>query len=314
MSQANQYYQILAMDARGNVTQHDQHGIEVIKAYDDARGWQDSVQATVLAGATVLQDLSFSFDAVGNLTSRTDASRKAGGGYKNATENFGYDDLNRLLTVTGAGPNLTMTYDATGNITNKTGVGSYSYNSTQPHAVDSAGGTSYSYNGNGSMTGGDGRTIQYSVFNKPTYMGKSGKTVDIAYGPSRDRFRRVDNANQSSEVETHYLGYVERIYKPGGVVETKRYIDGEVIVSITEGSGAPVTTISVLLKDHLGSTHLLVSDAGLIQQAMSFDAWGQRRLDDDYGAMSLSQIVNFDTSITKRGFAGHEKRLRTHAS
>jgi hypothetical protein len=77
-------------------------------------------------------------------------------------------------------------------------VGSYSYGA-RPHAVTSAGGVTYSYDANGSQESGDGRTIGYGVFNKPVSITRGSRSVQIHYGPNRERYRRIDDLGQSSE-------------------------------------------------------------------------------------------------------------------
>jgi len=66
---------------------------------------------------------------------------------------FAFDGLDHRpgSTLTGVGTNLAVGYDALGNITSKTGAGSYDYTTaqtgcsyyghSQPHAVRNAGGT-----------------------------------------------------------------------------------------------------------------------------------------------------------------------------
>ena len=210
-----------------------------------------------------------------------------------------------------------MSYDALGNITSKlayttlgatdtnANVGSYSYGS-RPHAVTSAGSTNYVYDANGSMISGDGRSIAYTVHNKPTSIVRGSSTVNVYYGPNRNRYKRIDNLNQSSESETHYLGNVEWIFKPGNVVVTKRYLDGEAIETKTDTSGSVVVETHYLLKDHLGSTHLITDSIGVIVQGQSFDPFGRRRQDVDFDSISNASTWTFDTSFTTRGFTGHE--------
>ena len=76
---------------------------------------------------------------LGNLETRTDAT-----GMKALTERFTYDNLNRLTSsqVTGQTA-MCVSYDAHGNITSKTGVGSYTYGAGNagPHAVITVGST-----------------------------------------------------------------------------------------------------------------------------------------------------------------------------
>jgi len=312
------YYSILAMNARGQVNQMTKGAMTETRQYDPATGRSADVLVQN-PGYQTVQELEFDFDVVGNLTWKRDRSRRQSGTLKNVTETFQYDNLNRLEAVRQGGTlTLAMSYNAFGNITQKrayrhdTGavdanadVGSYSYGA-RPHAVTNAGGVSYTYDANGSQVSGDGRSIGYGVFNKPVSITRGARTVQIHYGPNRERYRRIDDLGQTSETETHYVGSVERIWKPGNVLVTKRYLGGEAIQTRTVSSGSIADDLHYVLKDHLGSMHLITDELGDIVQAQSFDAFGLRRHDDDYLALTLSQRLNFNVSFTTRGFTGHE--------
>src|SRR5690606_9426365 len=123
-------------------------------------------------------------------TERRD-ERVAGG----LTEHFYYDNLNRLDYSTLASPivngvNLDLTYDVTGNITSKTGIGSYAYNSTRPHALtdltrpDNSVAT-FTYDANGNLENGGGKTIEWTSYNYPREVSEGGSTVKFLYGPNR---------------------------------------------------------------------------------------------------------------------------------
>ncbi len=129
-----------------------------------------------------------------------------------------YDGLNRLTSVAGSAP-LSLSYDGLGNVTSKPDVGSYTYGATKPHAVTNAGGVGYGYDANGNLTSGAGRSNAYTVFNKPYSMSQAGHSVSIAYGPERERFRRID-VSGGSTTTTYYLGGFEQIWRPNGISET----------------------------------------------------------------------------------------------
>jgi YD repeat-containing protein len=120
-------------------------------------------------GGPPLQNLSYTYDQVGNLKTIQDALNS------NQKQCFTYDALDRLTkatTSTDSAQSCTTqlgngnydesyTYDPTsGNLSSKAGVG-YTYNAqvscaagsrTIPHAVSAAGANSYSYDCNGNMT------------------------------------------------------------------------------------------------------------------------------------------------------------------
>ncbi|MBX3707646.1 MAG: VCBS repeat-containing protein [Pseudomonadales bacterium] len=289
-------YRITGLDARGQVTGMLKGGIEVNRAYAADTGRLDTLYARN-AGYVTLQDFAFTFDVLGNLTEKNDLRRSLG-------ESYSYDALNRLTAV-GGSASLTVTYNGLGNITSKSNVGSYGYQTggTRPHAVTSAGGVNYTYDANGNQVSGtNGRSVSYAVHNKPVSMSRSGATVTVDYGPNRERFRRID-VQGGSTTTTHYVGSIEKVWRPGGVIQVKRYLDGELIETI-EGS---TRTVEYLLTDHLGSVDVVVNAAGSIVQSMAFDPFGRRRSPTNYAALADSTIWSFDTTRTTRGYTGHEQ-------
>ncbi|MEK6749877.1 MAG: FG-GAP-like repeat-containing protein, partial [Pseudomonadota bacterium] len=89
----------------------------------------NAIQTGDTANPTGIQNLTYAYDRLLNLKLRADK-------IQNIEEVFGYDTYNRLTSVTGAEP-LTLTYDDIGNITYKSNVGYYRYDSARPHAVTS---------------------------------------------------------------------------------------------------------------------------------------------------------------------------------
>ena len=226
------YWKALAQDARGNVTTFRfGNGVESIRTHDAETGRLASAFADDALG-TVVQDLAFTFDSLGNLVQRADSRQ-------GLAETLVYDNLNRVIQSdaltggtapatlailpvsmwTNGGTNVTIdvTYDAIGNILTKTDVGTYAYGETHascltgaagPHAVSSVAGhknATYCYDGNGNLLSGDGRTLTWSAFGKPETIVKGSKQVAISYGPERARFKRVDTDATSTTV-THYIG------------------------------------------------------------------------------------------------------------
>ena len=61
-----------------------------------------------------------------------------------------------------------------------------------------------------------------------------------------------------------------------------------------------------MLHDHLGSPNLIVDQNGQVLQNQSFDAFGQRRDNLTWLPLTGTALTAFDTSITKRGYTGHE--------
>ncbi|GLS25646.1 SpvB/TcaC N-terminal domain-containing protein [Marinibactrum halimedae] len=328
------YYQVVSVDARGNVTQYQfGNGVTTTASYDPSTGMIDTQTASVGSITGKIQELVYDWDTVGNLESRIERS-----GNKNLTETFHYDRINRLdwSQVSGRG-RQNFDYDAFGNITFKTGVGHYRYGSAcasggyGAHAVCALRATSsgsevetFEYDANGNMVAhrnarGDDRTFVYSSFDKPVLIEQGTHVVTFDYGTARNRYRRVDDAN-GDITETLYLGNVEKITKPNGTQQYKRYINGVAVVTIEIGTqnNFEREVTHYLHKDHLGSTDVITDYVGNVIQDMSFDAWGMRREAANWASYSVKDLivmagsyslanVQGNNDITTRGFTGHEQ-------
>ncbi|MCX2783662.1 PQQ-binding-like beta-propeller repeat protein [Microbulbifer thermotolerans] len=307
---AENYYTVLAMDERGNVTEFRQgNGVVTVREYDPATGRLEHQSASLL-GVTQVQDLTYQWDNLGNLDSRRDRS-----GGKDLFEEFQYDGLNRLKSAQVSGRAAqTVDYDGLGNIAYKSDVGDYRYGSQcaegyGPHAVcETSDGVSYHYDANGNMTSdSSGRNLQYSTFDKPLVIEKNGHTTKFQYGPDRSRYLRVDIDSSGKRTETRYIGNVEKITRSDGSREIKRYLPGGAVVTlVTESDGATSRSSRYLHKDHLGSVDVITDASGTVVQAMSFDAWGQRRNAQSWETLIGSELTGFDTGVTTRGYTGHE--------
>ena len=146
--------------------------------------------ATQDSGLTKLQDLSYTFDNIGNVKTLTDAS-PAG----TNTQSFEYDDLYRLTKSTGAGyGTINYQYDPIGNMTQK-GDLTLAYpdaRSVRPHAVKTvirSGQAVYTpiYDNNGNMTQKGSQVLQYDYENRLMQVGSSQTSgavqVQIALKP-----------------------------------------------------------------------------------------------------------------------------------
>ena len=120
------YYEVLESNARGQVSKE---RVDGKPQFVTTRGYENSTGRLLTLNTGSFQNLGVTYDELGNLRSRTDLS--AG---RNLLEKFDeYDVLNRvkkaeLFSGKGVAVSqgvLSMSYSSDGNITSKTGTGSY---------------------------------------------------------------------------------------------------------------------------------------------------------------------------------------------
>ena len=297
------YYKVNAMDARGRISEFTHgNGLVTRHTYDPVTARLNLLETGTLADEILTasaQNLHYAWDDVGNLTQRRDDRRSL-------TEDFlEYDGVNRLVSSQVIGQAVqTVGYDSLGNIKNKPGIGDYIYSGIDagPHAVTSTGdGVTYQYDANGNMkSDSSGRTIEYTVFDKPNKITKGAHVTQFAYGPDRTRYMRVDE-----DAIKIYIGNVEKITRADGTREVKRYINGAAIVTAHYTAAGVKTSESThyLHHDHLGSVDVITNDAGNVIGAMSFDAWGQRRNPTTWASLDAPLA----SSLTDRGYTAHEQ-------
>lgn len=137
------YQTIEKMNAKGGVEKVIYgNGTEELTAYDAESGWVSDIQ--LKRSGAILHDLHYEFDDVGNLTYRKHELASASTTF---AETYSYDDLYRLydrtINITSGGVSLpsgfkltqSTRYDDFGNITSKTGVGTYRYDATNPYRL-----------------------------------------------------------------------------------------------------------------------------------------------------------------------------------
>lgn len=308
---ATEFYRVSSMSPRGQVSSETNGAVATVRQYAGITGRLEEIRSTV--GLANVQLLNYGYDTLGNLESRRDRS-----GGKDVTETFGYDDLNRLTSQqVGGQAAVVVAYDSFGNVKSKTGVGTYSYgsgsNGAGPHAVTtvtpaSGPAATFSYDANGNNVSGESRSLQYTTFDKPHEITRFGHKTELSYDPDRAYYKRVDTTGSNQVTTTVYIGNVERVTKPDGSIQLRRYLPGNALLTQTYNSGGVLQEGSTryLLKDHLGSLDVIVDHTGAVQQAQSFDAWGLRRDAGTWASLGISQLLAFDHSRTNRGFTGHE--------
>ena len=309
------YWQANTVNAEGKITQETLgNGVVTDRTYDPARNLVQSITST--SGANKVQDLTFTFDQMGNLTKRQDLER-------DRTEAFTYDNRNQILsatlsetsTTTQLGTPTTYLYNPIGNITNKSDVGNYLYgqNGAGPHAVTSvtdAGGnvlSTYSYDANGSMTGGAGRTVEWTPFRKPkTIVDTLTPLLNetrFTYGPDRARVLQVAKTNGLTTTTAYVGNTYERRTRLGQSDELVHYIRASDTVAIftkIDDGNALTDKTRYLHRDHIYSVETITDETGTVTEHYSYDAHGKRRQSDWTAGLPATP------NETPRGYTGHE--------
>jgi len=324
------YYQVDAIDALGNVTDYrkGKNEITVSKGFDKATGQLMSIDSSM----GMIQSLEYKFDGLGNLRTRQDNINEFMGTTELQVETFDYDVLNRLTNVTQNGyTSLSVNYTTAGNISSKSDVlsgSTYQYNQKASqcnnisgavvagaHAVSKISNRQYCYDVRGNQThqfdsAQQTRKVVYSHFDKPVHIESNQGTTDFSYDMSRNRYKRVDQLNNAQGIKetttTYYLGNLEVIHLPNGIVEYKRYLGDGALETIRNNHQ---NELIYLFKDHIGSTDVVTDHNGVIKERLSFDAFGKRRhtaawepFESSFNFNDLLPVLN----ITPRGFTGHE--------
>ena len=295
--------QISARDSRNEITAATVANgfLTQVSEYYSPTGQSKSIVVTGPSGD--VHDLSYTYDTFGNL----DYQRTIYGG-ATSTETFTYDALHRLTQSSRVLPSgsssITYGYDAAGNLTSKSDyASSYTYNSARPNAVASVtkigGGTAtFNYDANGNLESGDGKTLTYNAFNKPTTVTAGGVTASFYYGSDLSRYKQTKSNGDS----TIYIDKSMEIVTTGATTEFRHYISDAAIIIKSGGLSDPSPSIRFLHRDRLGSIATITDENGQEAQARGFDPFGKPR-DGDWADRNPPTL---DSSITDRGFTEHE--------
>lgn len=259
---------------------------------------------------------SYSYDALGNVNSRL---QKLGADInlkpeETFTELFVYDDLNRLkkASVTGFA-DQDFSYDDIGNITNKTGIGSYSYpasgntsfetngaSTKRPHAVSSIASLgSFTYDDNGNLINGAGRSISWTSFDMPMSISKGLESSSFRYGADHQRTVQIKTDASGIATNIYYAGAMEVETKNGTVQSIKTYWPGG--LGFDTDKPGQATALQWVHTDRIGSVIAMTNSGGALVERLAYDSWGKRR------SLSGSETPDsIDGVIDNKGFTGHE--------
>ena len=251
-----------------------------------------------------VQDFLYHYDDFGNLDARTERKYATP-----MTESFGYDDFNRLRTITLNGVVSSVWYDEYGRIGSKMADGGTVFyeadydDRDRPHAIRGA------EINNNAFPGVQSFDIEYTMFDKVKSIQQDYDALQIDYGYDHERIALSQLVYYPREsISKIYVGNCEYIEGPDRS-RTLTYLTGPMgVFAVYEQLGdlykddgdKGKTYMHYLLKDHLGSITTIANAEGVIEQELSFDAWGNLRDPYTWTGAFVGKPM-FD-----RGFTGHE--------
>ncbi|MEI7846311.1 MAG: RHS repeat-associated core domain-containing protein [Chloroflexota bacterium] len=210
-----------------------------------------------------LQDLAYTYDAVGNILGITDA--KSG-----ETQSYTYDSLDRLTgwKMNGIVKELYGYNASTGNLTTSGGATLTYGEPSHDHAVTAMGSNTYSYDANGNQKArtiaGVTYSLGYDAENRMVSVSSSGLNASFVYDGDGRRVKSTINGVVTTFIGNHYevsTGMLSKYYFLGGARVAMRQAG----------------LIYYPLTDHLGSTTLTTDESGAVVSELRYTAWGKTR-------------------------------------
>jgi len=204
----------------------------------------------------IIQDISYTYDAVGNITQITDHSDNGAA----KTVLYGYDDLYRLTSASTTAASSTpyryqYSYNALGNITgssiNGAATTTYTYAGTgyaNPHAPTAIGGVTHSYDNAGNLTA-DGTWTHAWDYRNRLSTSYSSATSSYAYDHTTNRVSLTEGGVATV--------YPNKYYDIRGAVSTANIFDPSGTLLATYGTPATIaleTTTTNISTSFTGTT------------------------------------------------------------
>jgi RHS repeat-associated protein len=267
-----------AQNARGQVTEETLgNGIKRTRTFDAITGWLSKIQAGPSNNLSALQNTSYAYDLVGNLTQRQNDRLFL-------TENFYYGDgandrlyrLNHSTRVFNGETteNLRLTYDSIGNILKKTESGTHDAPVAQ--------------------------TINWTSYNYPASINATttGETAAFSYGPGRQRWKMSFNSE-----DTYYIGGLMEKVSVGSLIDYRHYIAlGGEAIAIYSRTSAGQNSLRYVLSDGQGSIDTVAVSPNTRVLDESFTAFGLRRDASSWSGQPSASDRQLADGITRQGY------------
>lgn len=237
-----------------------------------------------------LQDFTYQFDPLtGNLLVRTDGSN-------NQTEQFGYDNLNRLTSI----GNRVIAYADNGNITSMDGVGMMEYGTTsRPYRITSL------YPESDNVVPSRVQNVSYTCYSRPSILTEGGRSAAFTYDGDGNRVKMYVADGSMQLLTRYYVGDRYEFDQTSGGTKERLYLGGDAYSApmvLQRENGGEWTAYNIC-RDYLGSiTHIASLDGTLVAE-YSYDPWGRLR---DPETLEVYAAGEEPELFLGRGFTGHE--------
>ncbi|MBN2891615.1 MAG: hypothetical protein JXL97_07100 [Bacteroidales bacterium] len=236
-----------------------------------------------------VQNYNYFFDpTTGNLIQRK---------LNNFTENFEYDNLDRLVSVRNQNNDITLSMryidetnpNGNGNIEYQTNVGTYNYDHpTKPHAVTGLEPSAF-------LPEQNLQNITYTSFNKVNSISEIDYELIFTYNSSYERKKTELYQNEELIKTKYFFGAYEKEISHAGTRELNYITSPDGVIAIYEQTSSG-DEIYYIHKDHLGSITEITDQDGKLLQRFYYSPWGVRE----------TLVDKIGRTITDRGYTGHE--------
>ena len=272
----------------GNAVQNDSY------SYDYAGNLRSRTETR--AGAILTTQYDYD-----NLNRLKTEARSGGAVTGTQTLTWSYDDIGNLTSRSDVG---TYTYPASGaNAVRPHAVSSIA------GTVNGVTNPSYSYDANGNILTSAGRSATWTSFNLPATLTRGTNQLSWLYDSEHERVREQLKGNGTLTRTTVYVNpaagaglfYEEEI--AGSVVKRRHYISGgEGAMAVLTRQSGVADEVRYWHKDHLDSNTVVTNESGAVVERLEYEPFGKRRKADNTtdAAGTLTAIS------TDRGFTEHE--------
>lgn len=280
------------------------NGMVKNRTYDTYGYLTNILDQTIGSSTKVALNLEYSFNAVrGNLNNRKNNGL-------NWTENFTYDNLDRLTNISGS-VSRNQQYDDRGRISNNSEVGDYNYASAHSYRIQ---GVDLNTKGDLHYQNQPLQKIKYNAYKKPVSISVKDKAkVDFEYGILQNRSHSYYGGNEENKLDRRYQKHysavtpVEIEVDNQGNTKIITYIGGDAysapVTHIKQTAPGAANGFHYLHRDYLGSILAITdSNANIIEQRQ-FSAWGEV---DKFITSNSELDFEHNTTLLNRGYTGHE--------